>query len=291
MTASTIAAGKMPMHASLIPVQVTSPADALRGELSAIIESIDELQTRVAPQLEARYQAALGRLELQLLSLQIEVQSARRQLELLQSRLNRGEPVTVEWLAGMNAQIAAELREWQQKMEKGAQALSAAQDFLANLSTADADEVKRVKNAYRRLARCLHPDASPENSDLFERYWPVVQEAYLHIDAALIEALLHMVAHAINERTDKLPAIDSEVEIDRLRHLITTQAERLARLKTQAPYCYAEQLRDEASVATRQAALEVAIVGESERLAHFVIRHSELMAQLGISPVAKEGDR
>lgn len=278
------------MHASLIPIQVTSPAEALRSELSAIIESIDELQTRVAPQLEARYQAALGRLELQLLRLQIEVQSARRQLELLQSRLNRGEPVTAEWLAGMNAQIAAELGEWQQKMEKGAQALSAAQHFLAGLTSADADEVKRVKTAYRRLARYLHPDASPENSDLFERYWPVVQDAYLQIDAALIEALLHLVAHAINERTDRLPAIDSDIELDRLRRLIASQAERLARLKTQAPYCYAAQLGDETWVATRQAALEAAIVGESERLAHFVIRHSELMALLGISPVAKGGD-
>lgn len=278
------------MHASLIPVQVNSRADALRSELSAIIESIDELQTRVAPQLEARYQAALGRLELQLLSLQIEVQSARRQLELLQSRGNRGEPVTTEWLAGMNAQIAAELGEWQQKREAAAQALSAAQDFLENLSTANADEVKRVKTAYRRLARYLHPDASPENSDLFERYWPVVQDAYLQIDAALIEALLHLVAHAINERTDKLPAIDSDIELDRLRGLIATQAERLAQLKTQAPYCYAAQLGDETWVAARQAALEAAIVGESERLAHFVIRHSELMAQLGISPVAKGGD-
>ncbi len=35
------------MHAALIPVQVTSPADALRGELSAIIESVDELQINV----------------------------------------------------------------------------------------------------------------------------------------------------------------------------------------------------------------------------------------------------
>ena len=290
MTASTIAAEKMPMHASLIPVQVNSPADALWGELSAIIESIDELQTRVAPQLEARYQAALGRLELQLLSLQIEVQSARRQIEVLQSRLNRGEPVTAEWLAGMNAQIATELVEWQQKKEKGAQVLSAAQKFLASLSTADADEVKCVKTAYRRLARYLHPDASPENSDLFERYWPVVQEAYLRIDAALIEALLHLVAHAINERTDRLPAIDSDIELDRLRRLIATHAERLALLKTQAPHCYAEQLSNETWIATRQAELEAAIVGESDRLAHFVIRYSELMAQLGISPVAKEGD-
>lgn len=277
------------MQAALVPVLDNKLADALRGELSAIIESIDELQNRVAPVLEAQYQAALGRLELQLLSLQIEVQAARRHVELLQSRLNRGEVVTTEWLTEINAQIATELAEWQQQLQKGAQTLSAAQIFLASLTTADADEIKRVKTAYRRLARYLHPDASPENSDLFERYWPTVQDAYLRFDVALIEALLHLVAHANSERSGNFPADDREIELDRLRRLIAAQAERLARLKTQAPFCYAEQLADETWVAARQAELEARIADESARLAHFVIRQSELLAQVGINSPAKKG--
>ncbi len=265
------------MNSVLETPLVQDTADQLRHELSAVIEAIDEMQTRIAPMLTARYQAALGRLELQLLELQIEVRSARRRNEFLQSRINHGEPVTAACLSEINDRIATELAEWQQQVASQAQALAEAQDFLAHVTFADSNEVTRVKTAYRRLARYLHPDASPENGDLFKRYWPVVQEAYQRIDAALIEALLHLVEHAVKERSDKLPVIDGAGELDRLRTLIATHAERLAHLKTMPPHCYADLLTNDAWVADRQAVLEEAIANQSEQLALLVIRQSELI--------------
>ena len=259
-------------------------ADQLRHELSAVIEAIDEMQTRIAPMLTARYQVALGRLELQLLELQIEVRSARRRIEFLQSRINRGEPVTAACLSEINDRITTELAEWRRQVTTQAQALAEAQDFLARVTFADSNEVKRVKTAYRRLARYLHPDTSPENGDLFQRYWAVVQEAYQRIDAALIEALLHLVEHAVNERSDKLPVVDSASELDRLRTLIVTHAERLAHLKTMPPHCHAELLTNDAWVADRQAVLEEAIASQSDQLALLVIRQSELITLPGIRP-------
>ena len=264
-------------------------ADQLRHELSAVIEAIDEMQTRIAPMLTARYQVALGRLELQLLELQIEVRSARRRIEFLQSRINRGEPVTAACLSEINDRITTELAEWRRQVTTQAQALAEAQDFLARETFADSNEVKRVKTAYRRLARYLHPDTSPENGDLFQRYWAVVQEAYQRIDAALIEALLHLVEHAVNERSDKLPVVDSASELDRLRTLIVTHAERLAHLKTMPSHCHAELLTNDAWVADRQAVLEEAIASQSDQLALLVIRQSELITLPGIRPHGAEG--
>ena len=264
-------------------------ADQLRHELSAVIEAIDEMQTRIAPMLTARYQVALGRLELQLLELQIEVRSARRRIEFLQSRINRGEPVTAACLSEINDRITTELAEWRRQVTTQAQALAEAQDFLARVTFADSNETKRVKTAYRRLARYLHPDTSPENGDLFQRYWAVVQEAYQRIDAALIEALLHLVEHAVNERSDKLPVVDSTSELDRLRTLIATHAERLAHLKTMPPHCHAELLTNDAWVADRQAVLEEAIASQSDQLALLVIRQSELITLPGIRPHGAEG--
>jgi hypothetical protein len=123
-----------------------------------LIESIDELQSRVGPFLTARYQAVLGRLELQLLELQIEVLSTRRRTESLQSCVNRGESVTAE----IELRIETELADWRRQVLAQEQVLTEARDFLAGLTLADADDVKRVKAAYRHLARWLHPDASPE---------------------------------------------------------------------------------------------------------------------------------
>ena len=152
-------------------------ADPLRLELSALIETINEMQSRAGPVLTARYQAALGRLELQLLELQIEVRSTRRRIEFLQSRVNRGESVTAEWVTDIEQRIETELADWRRQVLTQEQALTEAHSFLAGLSFASVADTQRVKAAYRQLARWLHPDASPENSDLFEKYWPSVQDA------------------------------------------------------------------------------------------------------------------
>lgn len=267
-----------------------TPAHRLRQELSALIESIDELQSRVGPFLTARYQAVLGRLELQLLELQIEVLATRRRTESLQSGVNRGEPVTAASLAEIEQRIETELADWRRQVLAQEQVLTEARDFLAGLTFADADEAKRVKAAYRHLARWLHPDASPENGDLFEKYWPSVQDAYRRIDAALIEALLHLVEHAVSERSATQPTADRAVELDRLRALVFTHAERLLRLKAEPPHCYAGLLTDDAWVTARQAELEAAMAVESERLAQLVIRQAELLAHLAIGwPFAAGG--
>lgn len=50
---------------------------------------------KVGAGVTARYQGTLGRLELQLLELQIEFQVTRRRIESLQTRINLGQPVTV----------------------------------------------------------------------------------------------------------------------------------------------------------------------------------------------------
>ncbi|MDP2795780.1 MAG: hypothetical protein Q8O25_17125 [Sulfurisoma sp.] len=269
---------------------VESPGDQLRRELSALIETIEEMQTKSGPLLTARYQATLGRLELQLLELQIESQSVRRRIESLQSRINRGMPVTATCLAEIDHQIETELADWRRQLEAREQVLVDAREFLAGVSFADVDETKRVKAAYRQLARWLHPDASPENSDLFEKYWPAVQDAYQRIDVALIEALLHLVEHAVNERSDKLPPTDSAIELERLRRLVITHAERLARLQAEPPHCHAALLTDDVWMAARQNELEVTIAAESELLARLVIRLAELMSHLGLAqPIAPGG--
>jgi hypothetical protein len=270
-------------------VAAETPADSLRHELAALLETIEEIQTKSGPLLTARYQATLGRLELQLLELQIEIQVTRRRIESLQSRINLGQPVTTACLAEINTRIELELADWRRQLETQEQAWINAREFLASVTFADASEAKRVKAAYRQLARWLHPDASPENSDLFEKYWPSVQEAYQRLDVALIEALLHLVEHAVNERSDKSPLPDNPVELERLRALVLTHAERLARLKAEPPHCHADLLMDDAWIAARQVELEAAIAAASELLAQLVIRQAELMGDLGINQCITPG--
>jgi hypothetical protein len=158
-----------------------STGDSLRHDLAALLETIDEMQTKSGPLLTARYQSTLGRLELQRLELQIEILATRRRIESLQSIINCGQPLTATCLSAIETRIERELADWWRQLETQEQACVEAREFLANVAFADADEARRVKAAYRQLARFLHPDASPENSDLFEKYWPSVQDAYKRV--------------------------------------------------------------------------------------------------------------
>lgn len=261
----------------------TDLTDQLRRELAALIETIEEMRTRSGPLLAARYQAALGRLELQLLEMQLEVRVVRRRLANLRARLNLGKPVTQSDLMEIDRSIETEVARWRAQVVAQERVLVDATQLIAGVMLVDAEEAHRVKAAYRRLARWLHPDASPEHGDLFEKYWPTVQQAYGRVDAVLIEALLHLVEHAIAER-DAWPATDNDTEAVRLRALVAAHAERLARLKTEPPHCHADRLMDDAWIAARQAKLEECIAVESHHLAQLVIRQTEFLAQLGVAP-------
>jgi hypothetical protein len=59
-----------------------------------------------------------------------------------------------------------------------------------------------------------------------------------------------------------------------------TKSERLVRLKTEVPFCWAEQLHDAGWLSARQATLETAIAVESECWARLVSRHAEIVAHV-----------
>jgi hypothetical protein len=67
---------------------------ALQDELARLIAEHDLLVTTVGPNLEAEYQAQIGRYELERFRVDLEVRRVRRTLELLQAAVNRMERIT-----------------------------------------------------------------------------------------------------------------------------------------------------------------------------------------------------
>jgi hypothetical protein len=256
----------------------TYDADSLSRQLAAILENLEQMQQKEKPYLLALYQTSLGELEYHLLNLQVECRALLRRIEMATTRLNRGEMLTLQLLDEIESQVKQDLLTWQTQINEQAQALAAGRAFLSGLVAVDANTLQRAKSAYRRLARLLHPDVSPQHQDLFDHYWLTVQDAYRDIDADLLEALLHIVEIAVSQRREQT---DNGVEtIARLNALITSHSERLIRLKTEMPFCWAEQLHDPEWLSARQALLETAIAAESERWARLVSRHAEIVARV-----------
>lgn len=252
-----------------------NPIDALRQELAVLQEAVQRIATHEAPLLTARYLAALGEREHQLLQLQVDVRAWRRRNELAQARRNRGQYLDSTAVADIIEAVNTELEVWHATVLKRQQDLADAQRTLSTLQYLPAEQVQHAKQAYRQLARWLHPDAHPENTALFERFWPAVQAAYLAYDVDQLETLVQVIGR---ELPKPLPDSDVAALTARLQALIALQARQLADLQAQPPMCYRALLDDAPWVQRRSDALDLAIQQEAGQLAALVSRFADLCA-------------
>jgi len=251
--------------------------DGLSQQLAALLENLEQMQQQEKPYLLALYQTNLGELEYRLLGLQIECRALQERIERATRTLNHGGTLTQQHLEDIEAHIKQAMLIWQLQLNEQAQAVAAGFAYLNGLILVDAEIIHRAKRAYRRLARLLHPDVSPQHQALFEHYWPSVQEAYRAMDADLLEALLHVVETAVAQNDEHE---DVEATKKRLNDMIAKETERLAVLRNSSPFCWAEQLQDEQWLNERRAQLDLAIQQESERWAVLTSRYAAITAQV-----------
>ena len=233
----------------------------LREQLVHLLEAEAELINHVGPYLEALYLEALGQLELALLQQQAENARLRRQIELLRARLNRGESLDRKTMEHITQQLEVELTAWRHRLRAQEQALKEAQAYRES-PPLSRNELEAIKALYRKLVRQLHPDMTGGESPAFRKYWHEVQRAYRGCDLAYLEILAEVVGQEDLRPSPEDPDIDLRTEIEKLERLLANQAEKLARLRQQAPYCYEERLRDESWIAARQAGLREQIAVE-----------------------------
>jgi hypothetical protein len=249
--------------------------DLLRTELAVLQEAVQRLQVHDAPLLTARYLATLGEREYKLLQLQVDVRAYRRRIELAQARRNHGQSLDPLAVAVIVETVNAELVAWRATLKQRQQDLVLAQFTLHTLQYVPDEQVQRAKQAYRQLARWLHPDVQPENSALFETFWPAVQAAYLAYDVDQLETLVQVIAR---ELPDKLPDGNDAALTTRLHELIALQARQLADLQAQPPMCYRVLLDNAQWVQKRCDELDLAIDQEAAQLAALVSRFADLCA-------------
>lgn len=251
-------------------------ADALRADLAAVLETLARLEEHDKAILQARYLAMLGVSEFRLMELQVESLALQRRIERIQACLNRGETVSGADLAQVEREIESEMLVWQSSLLEKETAISEADLFLSGLIEVPAELVQHVKTVYRRLARLLHPDVSPQHQALFERYWNSVQQAYQVMDAALLVAVLHLVEHEVEATRDNV----TQDEIARLQSMLTEQLQRLTQLQNSAPFCYARLLDDENWISAKRRQLEESIELAAGRHAQLLARYAALKAKI-----------
>lgn len=254
----------------------TAEIEQLSNQLAAILETIEQMVNNEKPYLLALYQVSLGNLEYDLIKLQVECRALQQRIELATARINRGEALTEQHLQAIETQVLQELASWYEQLRQQEQTVKAGVVYLNNLSVVDNKTMQRAKQLYRRLARLLHPDVSPENQALFERYWQAVQDAYRQIDTDLLDALLQLVESAALQTHNTKETADEIIA--RLKTLIEQQSERWTQLLSQMPFCWATQLHDKNWVCERQDVLRQSITEASQHWTLLVARHAQIVS-------------
>lgn len=159
----------------------------LRGELAALYEELEHINRVVIPATQTSYLIKVGALRVEALQTQVDVMRTRRRIALLRSYLERGERVHI---AALNHRIEREFREWDERLRHEVSQIDEAKARFS--SFAPSEDEDEIRSLYRLLARKLHPEINPDQSDEAKSLWPAVQTAYEWGDVFQLKSLLIM---------------------------------------------------------------------------------------------------
>lgn len=217
----------------------------LKQELAELFEQREHMINYERPHLLAAYTKLIGEYKYEEFALQITIKRCKRKAELIQTRINRNEPIIIEQI---EQQLDAEFAEYERILNEQMESIKAATELL-NAPLLSEEEAKELKQLYRLLVKRLHPDWNPnltqEERDLFVR----VQAAYNTANLQELRNILLMI-EAKEPITPKEETIDDvithyEKSVDDLK-------KRIEELEKTFPFTMREILSNEEEIRKQQ---------------------------------------
>jgi len=234
--------------------QLAEENELLREEFALLLTEVEHLINTVKPNLLALYQTKIGVWELRLLQAQFMVARLRRQIELAQAYINRGEKPD---LIAIECQVEQEFQEWIKKLEATARRIQEAEERLKHLLSPEDD--RELKKLYYAIVKRLHPDVNPNVTDDQRRLWLRAQSAYEHGDLPELRALALLVEkNAPSPPSKSLDDLRRDQQI--LEKQINTTLESVERIESQPPFTLHQQLNDENWLVARRQDIDAQIV-------------------------------
>jgi len=162
---------------------------ATRLALLAAYETKDRLLYVEAPALRQEYMLKIGTQEEKVLEAELSVAMLRRKLELIQTAINRREPVD-------EAKIDKML---EKEREDRLQELEDADRTLKELPELSDEEKKEMQRIYRRVIDDYHPGLHPDLSDTQKALYQKAMEAYQQQDLEALRLVSDMMYDTTEE--------------------------------------------------------------------------------------------
>ncbi len=222
----------------------------------------NDLLNVVRPNLTAIYLIRVGEKQLQLLEKQARVAAFKYKMELLQAALNCNRKPD---MAAIEADIARRMEDYtRQIIEQSAKIEEAYKHTATLLDAADSAELKKT---YYSLAKKLHPDVNPDQTEKEKTLWLIVSAAY---ECGDLESLrnVHAALNDISVREvefSSLELMQKEIELYE-KHLADVSA-KTGLLKKEFPFTYEEKLVDDKWVEseTKRIDTEIGLLKETEQ--------------------------
>lgn len=223
---------------------------SLQQELLDLVGEHDHLRYVICLNIENDYMLKMGYLEVKAFELQLTFSRMRREINMIQACINRGEPVQPTVI---QERLDSEFASFQAKLTNQLNQL----DRALGRTQADClseDEVKELKQLYRQLVKAWHPDMNPnlgpEYAQLFER----AVQAYRNGDLVTMRILAVIQGgqdpEVNREETDSLSYWQTKLK--ETEDLIANYRERMATIRQSYPYLYLEILEDDERLRERQ---------------------------------------
>ena len=223
-----------------------------KQDILAVLFEIDHVTLQENPRIEADYAVKIGYLENEVLEARIAMRRAQRKATLARAQANNGLAVDE---SGIEKQLDTELEDWYHKLSAAVanyyQQVEA-RCSLAPMSLADSEELKRL---FRQLAKRLHPDINPNQTDEEAALFALAQMAYQAGDLNTLRSLVSTLGPGTDE-----PDPTDELQLSALLTVLQAQLQvheaDLAAVKEAFPYCFKEKLADPQWVANKAQELQ-----------------------------------
>lgn len=241
-------------------------------EYEKLLLKRDELK-REAGSIRIRYVKEFGDLITELFHLQIDCISLKKEISFAVACVNRGETIDID---AMKKMIAKEMAEYQKKLDE----MIRDNEACRNARVSTSENVMKVKDLYRRIAKQLHPDINPETESIpgLKELWIRVVAAYHALDLKEMEELAVLVEAAL-----KAAGMEgAEIEIPDISEKIEQLKSEIEEIRTTDPYMYGKLLSDRLAVADKKQELRDDIKDYREYKKDLTDTLDQLMLQNGV---------
>jgi len=259
-----------------------------RKNLFKLIDTWDYYEQQILPVINFAYENVFGDLEEQIQSKTKIVAALDYKVEIFTNKVNRGETITPQTNAFVDAIIERKMQRHQDNssFRKTTHRSTNNREKPLNKSfpLCDINSAYELQQIYRFLVKKMHPDVN-SNSELFHRYWNSVQLAYKNNNLDRMR-LFYMTF----DDTSDSEMEDYKKEEQRLRFILEQykktckeQEQKIAQAINSEPYCFEHKINDRKWVAGRRMLLRNKMIDLDKKINFYKHKLRRLTSNISIN--------